>query len=435
MKFLYQDILNFLSEKPSKINLSEKLFQLGHEHEIEGDVFIMDMTPNRGDCLSILGITRDLKNFYGSAEPLKIYNEAIERLDMEFENLSINSCPNISFLEIEIDGKISNYKAYLENYFVALENNKQNFFTDISNYISYELGQPTHCFDATKMKGKLVFEDSLSPATFTTLHDTNIEFKDQNCIFKIDNEVISLAGVMGGKSTACKPDTKKALIECAYFNPESIIGKSVKYNISSDAAYKFERGVDPLSHDMVLRRFIKVVEDHAQINSIKMSSFDYKKFMHKYISINVDKINSILGIDINKSEYLKYLESLGFKTEKDYIKIPSFRSDINSQNDLAEEIARLIGYNNIKSSPLLINKENSYSSSSNTKLLENFMVGNGFTEVINFPFSEENDKFSIKIDNPLDSNKTNFRTSLKKSLINNLLYNERRQKDSIKLLK
>ena len=156
MKFLYQDILNFLSEKPSKNDLSEKLFQLGHEHDIEGDIFIMDITPNRGDCLSIKGIARELKHFYGATEPIKLYDEPIENLEIKFKNLSIDSCPNITFLEIEVEGEILSYKPYLENYFDTLGNNKQNFFTDISNYISYELGQPTHCFNSSKIFGELL---------------------------------------------------------------------------------------------------------------------------------------------------------------------------------------------------------------------------------------------------------------------------------------
>ena len=87
-----------------------------------------------------------------------------------------------------------------------------------------------------------------------------------NCIFSVNNKIISLAGVMGGHSTACSANTKKALVECAFFTPESIIGKSVAYNLTSDAAHKFERGVDINSHEMVLRRFIKIVEQHAKIN-------------------------------------------------------------------------------------------------------------------------------------------------------------------------
>ena len=147
MKFIYQDLLNFLEEQPSKVDLSKKLFQLGHEHEIDGDIFDMEITPNRGDCLSLIGLSRDLNNFYLNKEPYQIYDKDIKTLDLNFTNLSTKSCPKISFLEIEIEEKVLPYKPYLENYFLKLGNNKTNFFTDISNYVSYERGLPTHCFD------------------------------------------------------------------------------------------------------------------------------------------------------------------------------------------------------------------------------------------------------------------------------------------------
>jgi phenylalanyl-tRNA synthetase beta chain len=236
---------------------------------------------------------------------------------------------------------------------------------------------------------------------------------------------------MGGESTACSSETKRVLVECAYFNPESIIGKSIKYNLVSDAAHKFERGVDIASQEMVLRRFIKIVQDHAKIKSIRFKSFGEAHNEDLYIPIDVNKINKILGTSLNKDEYLKHLKGLGFDI-LDEIKVPSYRHDIETNNDLAEEIARVIGYNNIKSTPInLQNVANNHEDK--VAKLESLLVNNGFSEVINFPFTLNKEKESINIDNPLDSNRNNLRISLKDSLIENLLYNERRQKDSIKL--
>ena len=115
MKFIYQDILRFLSDQPSKDDLSKKLFQLGHEHEIDGEIFDVEITPNRGDCLSLLGLSRDLNSFYKSLNPYDTYEEDIDELDLNFINLSVDACPKISFLEIEIDEEVIPYKPYLEN--------------------------------------------------------------------------------------------------------------------------------------------------------------------------------------------------------------------------------------------------------------------------------------------------------------------------------
>jgi len=433
MKILYQDLINHLLDKPTKELLSEKLFQLGHEHEIHGDVFDMEFIPNRGDCLALVGLTRDLSAFFGSAKPIHIFQGEIDPLEIEFENLSPNDCPMISFLEIEIEELPSEYKPYLENYFNTIGGNKTNLFTDISNYISYELGQPTHCFDRTTIKNKLIFENKDCNNNFKTLLNSEVTLTNNNCVFCSDGEIISLAGVMGGASTACSTSTKKVLIECAYFNPESIIGKSVKYNLISDASHKFERGVDISSQEIVLRRFAKIVKDHAKIKSLKLKSYLYNDVIKQSIKIPIDhnKINKILGTSLNIDEYIGFLKDLNFDISN-VIKVPSYRHDIETNNDLAEEIARVIGYDNIKSEPINLKKTANKDETVIAKL-ESFLVKNGFSEVINFPFTTENQKESINIDNPLDINRNNLRVSLKHSLIENLLYNERRQKDSIKL--
>jgi phenylalanyl-tRNA synthetase beta chain len=432
MKINYLDLINFLSDKPSKEELSQKLFQLGHEHEIHGDIFDMELTPNRGDCLSLIGLARDLAVFFGKSNSIELFDGDIEPLEINFENLSPKDCPKISFLEIEIEDSKVEYKSYLENFFNTIGGNKANLFTDISNYISYELGQPTHCFDAESIKTKLIFENKECNSTFKTLLNSEVTLKDRNCVFSIDDEIISLAGVMGGASTACSNKTKKVLVECAYFNPESIIGKSVKYNLISDAAHKFERGVDIASQEMMLRRYIKVTQDHAKIKSIKLKSFTEGHKQSPTIPIDVDKINKILGTSLGRNEYLKHLNDLSFEIA-DEIKVPSFRHDIETNNDLAEEIARVIGYNNIRSAPINLTKITNDCNDNKVAKLESLLVENGFIEVINFPFTSKKKKESINIDNPLDSSRSSFRTSLKDSLIDNLLYNERRQKESIKL--
>lgn len=432
MKVNYQDLIKYLSDKPSKELLSEKLFQLGHEHEIHEDIFDMELTPNRGDCQSCLGLSRDLNIFFGASNALDIFEGDIEQLDIDFKNFAPKDCPKVTFLEIEIEEVSDSYQPYLANYLSCLDKKKTNIFTDISNYISYEIGQPTHCYNSDNINSTLIFENKECNDKFMTLLGSEINLTGQNCVFSLDDAVISLAGVMGGASTACSNETKKVLVECAYFNPESIIGKSIKYNLKSDAAHKFERGVDIAAQEYTLRRFIKIVEEHAKIKTVKMKSFSENDLSIHELEIDINKINKILGTQLNEEEYLIHLKGLGFKI-KHNIAVPSYRNDIKTQNDLAEEIARVIGYNNIKNSPINIDK--SINETYDLKLLSfrSYLIENGFYEVINFPFSLKKENESIVIDNPLDSNRKNLRTSIKDSLVSNLLYNERRQQDSIKL--
>ena len=161
MKIAYKHLVNHIQENPSIEMISDKLFQLGHEHEIEGDIFNMEFTPNRGDCLSINGLLRDLAVFYTVNSNEKISNENIDTLNINFTNLSQEICPIISFLKLEVEKIPQTYSGCLKDYFSELNLNKNNFFTDISNYLSYETGQPTHCYDADKIEGELVFQEKI----------------------------------------------------------------------------------------------------------------------------------------------------------------------------------------------------------------------------------------------------------------------------------
>ena len=436
MKIAYEHLIKFIPSRPSIENISEKFFQLGHEHEIENNIFDMELTPNRGDCLSINGLLRDLSVFYEVTPNNDIYTDDIKSLDINFVNNSPEACPSISFLKIKIQGEVSAYKGIFQDYFDDLDVNKNNFFTDISNYISYETGQPTHCYDAKKVTSLISLETSAEEYEFKTLLDKTIKLEDENLVFVQNDEVINLAGVMGGSSTACSKDTKSVIVECAYFNPENVIGQSIKYDIKSDAAHKFERGVDPLCHEKVLRRFLKIVDEHATIKNVEIFRRDYISHNSTEIPFNIERINNILGLSCNSEELQDYLTKLGFNIDKNKIIAPSYRSDIKTENDIAEEVARVIGYNNIPTQPIKIPKL-SNTSAKNLELLENniktLLIREGFFEVINDPFVNHETNNSIKLDNPLDSGRKNLRINLEKSLIDNLLYNERRQQDSIKL--
>jgi phenylalanyl-tRNA synthetase beta chain len=433
MKIAYSHLVSRIQESPTLEMVSDSLFQLGHEHEVEGNIFNIEFTPNRGDCLSVNGLLRDLSVFYTINHDQKVYTEKLDNLQIDFENLSQDICPQISFLKLEIDNIPHTYQGCLNDYFIDLNINKNNFFTDISNYISYETGQPTHCYDANKINGKLIFQELNTNQEFETLLDKKINLTDKNSVFLLNNEIINLAGVVGGRRTSCSSETKTVLVECAFFKPEKIIGKSVKYDIQSEASHKFERSVDPACHELVMRRFINLVSEYSNIKKMSFVSYKFADITAHKIPVNVDKINQIIGINITEDEYLSYLLKLGFTIDNALITVPSYRSDIETQNDLAEEVARAIGYNNILKKELSIPKGKISNNYDIENKLRYFLLDQGFYEVINSPFVNSSSNVSIKVDNPLDSNREYLRTNIISSLLENLIFNERRQKDSIKL--
>jgi len=433
MKIAYKHLVQNIEENPTIEELSNSLFQLGHEHEVNGVIFEMEFTPNRGDCLSVNGLLRDLSAFYNVNINQETYVDDIDDLLMDFENLSKDICPQISFLKIEIEKVPDSYNGVLDDYFSDLCLSKNNFFTDVSNYLSYESGQPTHCYDSNKINDKIIFQEVEEEYNFKTLLGKVVNLTEKNAVFMLNNQVINLAGVVGGESTACSSVTKTVLIECAFFQPESIIGKSVKYDIHSDAAHKFERRVDPECHDKVLRRFIKIVSDHATIKDMAFISHKYEDVSPFTIPVDVNKINKIIGINLSKDEYITHLLKLRFTVDNNLVKVPSFRGDVKTNNDLAEEVARIIGYNNILPLEIKIPNSKKKDDYEVEKKIRLFLLDKGFYEVINSPFVNLVSEGAITVDNPLDSNRGFLRTNIVNSLIDNLLYNERRQKDSIKL--
>lgn len=423
----------FLKKDMSDDELSSRLFQLGHENEFVNNLIDLEITPNRGDCLSLYGIARDLNNFYDFSENLEVFNEEIAELQFNFQNNAIDDCPRIAFLLIEVEDLPVRYKPYLEEYFTDLEIKKNNFFTDVSNYLSYEIGQPTHCYDFTKLHSGLKLTRIKKDHDFKTITNKQINIKESDLVFTLKETPINLAGVMGGFSTGCTQNSKTVLVECAYFEPESIIGKSIKYDLNSEAAFKFERGTDPDIIEMALRRFIKIVEDHTTLKDLKIYKEDNFKKDPRFIEYDLKKINSILGVEVIEEDFNRYINNLGFQIKNGLIFIPSHRHDIQNYNDIAEEIARLIGYDNLKKSDIKLPLNNNSTDLSLEDKVRSFLVEEGFSEVINFPFSENDNTGSVEIDNPLDSNKRFFRKNITESIVQNVIYNERRQKDSIKL--
>ncbi len=417
-------------------DLSEKLFQLGHEHEIYNEIFDFEFTPNRGDCLSLRGLLRDLNVFYDVDINKNISEIKFNDLKLNFINNVKDFCPKISFLKVEIDKVPDEYDEELESFFLDLDNKKNNFFTDVSNFISYETGQPTHCYKESTLKDKIILDSLKFDSKFETLIGKIINLKENDLVFfNKDNKIINVAGVMGGKNTACEKDTRSVIIECAYFNPEKIIGKTIKYGVNSDAAYKFERSTDPSSHDYVLRRFLKIIENHANILNVEhLSQNSLSNDERNTINFDQEKIKKIIGADISIEKIEISLKKLGFTFNENLICVPRHRyDDIKSINDIAEEVARTYGYDNIEPQPFNIVTKKKPDSINLELNLRNFLINNGFYEVINDPFVLTKFNESIEVDNPLDSNKKYLRTCLKDSLLDNLLYNERRQKDSIKL--
>ena len=431
MKISYKHLRKFLRNNISIEEISKMLFQLGHENEVKESILDIEFTPNRGDCLSVMGLARDLNALTPSHQEIEIYEDKLDPFYLGFENNAPKACNKITFLYLEIDKINSNYKDYLENYFKDLNINKNNLFADVSNYVSYELGQPSHAYDFDEINGEIRLHFLEESAEFDTLLGKKINLEVGDLVFSDDKNIINLAGVMGSQGTSCSHKTKKIIVEFASFQPDSLIGRSVRYDLNSEAAHKFERFVDPYLQEKSMRRYIKIISEHAEISSMKVFCKTFLNHSNHEIELNTSRINQILGTDIPSMKIEDHLKKLSLEISNGSILVPSFRNDLESVNDIAEEIARVIGYDKIPSAKLTINE--SFAGTYNLeKYVSDFLRKKGLNEVINSQFTSENSKDSITVDNPLDSNRKFIRTKMRDSLIQNLVFNEKRQKDSIK---
>ena len=177
-------------------------------------------------------------------------------------------------------------------------------------------------------------------------------------------------------------DTRSVIVECAYFNPESIIGKSIKYDVKSEAAHKFERGVDINCHENS-KKISPLVDSHSTIKSVGLFSHSYEERKPK-ISYDIEKISKIIGITIDEDELQKMLSHLSFEFIKNEVSIPSFRNDIQNENDLANRVARIIGYNSIPNKTISLKQNIDTDFSSNERKIKNFLIEKGFYEVLTF---------------------------------------------------
>ena len=435
MKISYTDLKKYFVDDITIEELSKSLFHLGHENDVTDSIIDIEFTPNKGDCLSLNGILRDLSTLHNIDFKIEKYDKDIDELDYSFINQTKDFCNKISFLYIETESINGNYKEYLDDYFKKIKHKKNNIFTDISNFVMYELGQPTHCYDFKSVKGGLILTKLNEDAHFESLQGQEINLNADEIVFKnTDGQIVNLPGVIGGNNSKCKMDTNSVLIECAHFNPDKIIGKNIKYGTNSDAAYRFERGVDINLQEDVLRRIIYIISDHVNVKKINIATYDFEIKKNKKINFNIYDINKVLGINIDEKKALSIFDNLGFYiNDINEIIVPSWRNDISTINDIAEEIARVIGYNSIQATYPKITKNHdiSFLSSPESKLRK-YLVGEGFYEVINDPFVDKGSNDSISIDNPLDTSRSFLRSNIYESLIDNLEYNEKRQKDSIK---
>ena len=395
----------------------------------------LDITPNRGDCFSILGVAREL----AILNNLKLKLPKIAKLKSTYQDtISVNACAEgpVYFGRTVKDFDMN--AVTLPHIAERLTLSDQKLIdpvVDITNYIILELGQPLHAFDRDKLNGDISVRLAKKDESITLLDDQTLNLDASCLVISDEKEAVAFAGVMGGKDSSVTSSTSSIFLESAYFKPSVIRGKARKFGFQTEASLRFERGVDYTIQEFALNRATYLLNQTigGEIGSVISDSLIKELPNHKKINIDIDRTNKILGTTISTNSAIKYFKGLGLSPEvtksgKISVSSPPWRYDINIEADLVEELARLEGYDSLPEESLLpIYKRENISKENH---LRNSLVSFGFNEIVSYAFiSQEDhnlygqDQKTLNVSNPISQNMSVMRTNLVSGLINTFLYN------------
>ena len=393
------------------------------------------VTPNRGDCMSHLGIARELSNYFNLT--LKENSQALKsniQSVIKVNSGKIKACNSYQSIEIEnftLSDSNLNIRYRLSSIGVRVINN----VVDYTNYVLHDIGQPLHAFDRDKLFGTISVRFAKDNENLKTLDEQERKLTSEDLIITDNDKPIALAGVMGGYDTEVTDTTTNLLIESAYFDKVSIMKTSRRLNLISDASIRFERGIDFNLQKQGLQRFVNLFENDQEINY--SSIIDSSKNGISYDSISFDKneIEQILGVELDDNFIRNTLIKLQIESEvsdkKIKFKSPSWRYDLERPIDLIEELAKHYGFNNFESTLPVGNNLNSTGDYWDKRIyLSEKLSSTNFYEIqtLSFTDSLSNELFtpekkSVSVINPIDQTQENLRTNLLTSLINTYKFN------------
>ncbi|CAH2783553.1 MAG: Phenylalanyl-tRNA synthetase beta chain (EC [Candidatus Burkholderia crenata] len=415
---------------------------------LDDTVFEIKLTPNKADCLSVFGVARETAAITGAP---------LHALDMPPVAVSIGEILPVKVLAPDLCGRFSgrvirgvNAHAKTPHWMVErLERSGQrgiSALVDISNYVMLELGRPTPVFDLDKIHGGIEVRWGKKGETLKLLNGNTIELDETVGVIADDRQVESLAGIMGGDSTAVSLDTTNIYLEAAFWWPDSIRGRARKYNFSTDAAHRFERGVDYSTTVEHIERISRLILDICGGNAGPVDDQTLNVPTREPVGMRVSRANRIIGVAISAEEIAQIFTRLGltFTHDGDTFAVtpPPYRFDIEIEEDLIEEVARIYGFEKIPARPPVATSEMRPTNETKRSIhvLRHAVAARDYAETVNFSFvdAEWEADFAgntnpVKLLNPIASQLSVMRTTLFGSLISVLRHNLNRRADRIRV--
>ena len=393
----------------------------------------LSITPNRPDCLGIRGIARDLAaSGFGKIKNIKDKknkSKSKQTIKVKINNEKNQGCSAFGSCLIT-NVKNTESPQWLKDKLISVGQKPISAIVDITNYVMLDMNRPLHAYDADKIEKGIIVRNSKSGEKFTALDNKNYKLENGMCVISDNKGVLGLGGIIGGMRSGTELDTKNILLESAYFQPRSIRKTAKKLNLDTDAKFRFERGIDPLSIEDGLKKASLLIKEICGGEVSKIDVQKNENYKTKVIKFNFNMFEKISGFKISIKEMIKILEDLGFKikNEKNYLnlRVPSWRPDILQEVDIVEELVRISGYDKIKIIDPI--KERTKSTLSRPQKLFHFLqraiASKGYLEAITWSFTDSryNNHFKekneeIKIVNPISSELGVLRNSIFSNLI------------------
>lgn len=442
-KFLEPKDIEGIHEFPDDTEIgTDPIVALG----LDDEVIDFELTSNRGDLLSILGMAYELGAIY-KKEVKNIdlkYKENNKNIKDEFNiDIQTSDCP--LFLAKKVKNVvIKESPQFIKNRLIASGIRPINNVVDISNYVMLETGQPLHYYDADRLGDIIIVRNATEKEKITTLDSIERTLSESDIVIANNKEAVGLAGVMGGLSTEVENDTKNIIIESAIFDSIKI-RKTSKKILRSEASNRFEKGLDPKRTYMAIERSCNLLEKYADATIVSgMIIHDKINKDDKTINITCQKINKVLGIEIPKEEVISIFKSLGFtvleKEEKIEVTVPTRRLDIKIEEDLIEEVGRIYGIDKIKGKlpelPLKLGKFDK-----TKRAIKNKLVDLGLNETLTYSLIPQSEVHKFTTDNfeeilladPMSEDRNTLRYSLLYSLKEVFEYNNARNNSDISI--
>jgi phenylalanyl-tRNA synthetase beta chain len=410
----------------------------------------LDLTPNRGDCLSIRGLAREVSALTRKEPKSPIGEQNLLLTSDKVVKVEISdgaACP--LYMGRVICGIDSNIKTpmWIKEKLRRCGLRSIDPIVDVTNYVLLELGQPLHAFDLDKLGNSVHVRKAFSDESLVLLDGKNVKLNEETLVIANDEEALAIAGVMGGLSTAVDDQTSNVFLECAFFSPVVIVGKARAYGLHTDASHRYERGVDYRLQTLALERATDLLQSIVGGNIGPVTIAQKELPIEREINLSFLNVERLLGVKIDHDEIVSILSRLGMPASKltnESITVtsPSYRFDLEIEADLIEEIARVHGYNSLPKTPTFNTQKfvtNPEAILSDTRIKEH-LAARGFHEVINYSFIDPtlsrlfaSEESALRLKNPISEDMSTMRTSLMPGLLMTLKYNMNRQRERVQL--